>query len=219
MAYMCSIRFNLIQQWGRIELLEPKCRLRTEMRSLGKFLLSSAERIEERIDFLHGVVEGYDVHGIPGFFIDRKHLPHMGDDPAFGLAAFRKTKSPVACWSVTPSPAARGEGYGLYRYDDDPRIDFRRIAGAEGVNFVHNTGFLATTDAMPADELMGLVAKAVIQDADVGKADLLERMKAALEAEDSEHLDEAAELIQKYNLVSDTTPEQIRALLRLGREM
>jgi hypothetical protein len=42
-------------------------------------------------------------------------------------------------------PDRRGEGYGLSRHNDHPRLDFTRIADHPQVHFAHPRGFVAKT--------------------------------------------------------------------------
>jgi hypothetical protein len=57
----------------------------------------------------------------------------------------------------------RGEGYTLFRFDDDPRIDFSKLEGDERILFAHKGGFIAKTlKRLPQEEVAALVEKAVV---------------------------------------------------------
>ena len=57
-------------------------------------------------------------------------------------------------------PDRRGEGYGLRRHNDDPRMDFTRIETEQDVNFAHKQGFIAKTSATEFVRLRELLEKA-----------------------------------------------------------
>lgn len=59
----------------------------------------------------------------------------------------------------------RGPGYVLYRYEDDPALDFSQLESDERIRFAHKGGFLASTkEALPIDELLQLVEKGATND-------------------------------------------------------
>lgn len=55
-----------------------------------------------------------------------------------------KTKGVKLSFSVVHDD--RGPGSCLYRFNDDPRLDFSRLEGREGIVFAHKGGFIAKTD-------------------------------------------------------------------------
>ncbi|MFP4542411.1 MAG: hypothetical protein ACLFR7_12355, partial [Opitutales bacterium] len=59
------------------------------------------------------------------------------------------------------SPDRRGEGYGLSRHNDDPRLDFTRVAAEPDVHFAHARGFVAKTSATIPERLRALVERAL----------------------------------------------------------
>ena len=63
---------------------------------------------------------------------------------------------------ATVYPDRRGAGYGIARYEDDPRLDFCRVEGEPDVRFAHKSGFVCKTDATDPVRLRQLIAAAVI---------------------------------------------------------
>jgi hypothetical protein len=63
-----------------------------------------------------------------------------------GIGRFARERGGAAL-SLTAD--SRGDGWSLQRLEEHPRVDFRRVAGRPGVNFVHTTGF-AKCDDTPA---------------------------------------------------------------------
>ena len=57
-------------------------------------------------------------------------------------------------------PDRRGAGYGISRYEDDPRLDFSQVEGEPDVHFAHKSGFMCKTSATAPErlrELMGFL--------------------------------------------------------------
>ena len=59
-------------------------------------------------------------------------------------------------------PDRRGDGYGIARYEDDPRLDFSRVEAEPDVRFAHVSGFVCKTDATDPERLRELIRGAVI---------------------------------------------------------
>ncbi|MCK5942481.1 MAG: hypothetical protein KAI24_10960, partial [Planctomycetes bacterium] len=59
-------------------------------------------------------------------------------------------------------PDRRGDGYGLSRYEDDPRLDFQRVAAEPDVRFAHASGFVCKTGATDPARLRELLRAAVV---------------------------------------------------------
>jgi hypothetical protein len=83
-------------------------------------------------------------------------------DPALSMNAFREA-NPVngrlAAVSITPDD--RGSGWTLYRFNDDPRVDFSRLEGHHEISFAHRGGFVAKTKSRcTATMLWKLIDKA-----------------------------------------------------------
>ena len=57
-------------------------------------------------------------------------------------------------------PDRRGEGYGIARYEDHPRLDFSRVEGQPDVHFAHKSGFMCKTTATDPERLKQLIAGA-----------------------------------------------------------
>jgi hypothetical protein len=55
------------------------------------------------------------------------------------------------------SPDSRGAGYGMRRYNDDPRMDFCKLENETDVHFVHARGFISKTSAVDQDRLKAML--------------------------------------------------------------
>ncbi len=63
--------------------------------------------------------------------------------------------------SISPNTDSRGPAWTLYRYGDNPRIDFARIEKVPGVLFAHANGFLAKVrKEATLDDLYALIQQA-----------------------------------------------------------
>jgi hypothetical protein len=64
--------------------------------------------------------------------------------------------------AVSLSWDERGNGWSLYRFNDDPRIDFSVLEGDSAISFAHKGGFIAKTiTRLSLEEALALVARAV----------------------------------------------------------
>lgn len=85
----------------------------------------------------------------------------ISENPTFGVQRFRDEYYPKASVSITPDD--RGDGYALYRFNDDPKIDFNKISDDPRITFAHANGFIAKTIGnLTEDDLYDLVSKSVV---------------------------------------------------------
>ena len=81
-----------------------------------------------------------------------------GDD--FGIQAFREMNN--LNFVVSVFKAERSPGWGLFRFDDDPRINFAQLDGDERVSFAHKGGFYAEThELLDREQIIELLSKAM----------------------------------------------------------
>ena len=108
----------------------------------------------------------WEMGGFRVLFLD---LPPGAPDPGLGMEAFRQRLGGDIPARIVPD--ARGSGYSMKRFGDDPRLDFGRLAGDPRVAFVHPGGFLATTrERLPEAELRDLLRLAAREAPLSGKA-------------------------------------------------
>jgi hypothetical protein len=84
------------------------------------------------------IVDIQEVGGVPAFVVDTEVGPTLNGI----LGRYRDLERPDVAISVSPSPDAEAS-WVLYRYDDDPRVDFTTLRGLPEVKFSHASGFLA----------------------------------------------------------------------------
>lgn len=121
------------------------------MADIGKSITSYVKKVQERLAVLSKCsIVGTSIR-ILDARIDR-------EDPTLALELFCKRMLPEPIVTVTLDD--RGDGFCLFRRNDDPRIDFSRLEGVDGVTFAHKNGFIAKT--MPNVNVYNLIEKAII---------------------------------------------------------
>lgn len=125
------------------------------MTRIGDGIWRKALKIEQGICEIRGNSHSRTIQGLEVFF-------HYKEDP-IGCREFLKEAglSPA----VIASPDQRGPGWGLYRHEDHPKIDFSLCASDPRVRFPHPNGFcLKTHERISEDEVIELVALAIKKD-------------------------------------------------------
>lgn len=118
------------------------------MKALGKRLLDDATKLQADVERLQRQAQLVDVAGVTCMVIPSKDTN--------GSREFRKEFAPTVAVSISHDD--RGSGWALFRYDDDPRVDFSRLEGNPAVMFAHKGGFIAKTSSLlPLDEVLDLV--------------------------------------------------------------
>ena len=135
-------------KWTKIGSLQAS--LVSLMRDIGQEKLDYYKKLSERLQLLrrakpHSVVE-YENAGEVGRLpvLDLRLFP-TDEDPTLGSEQYCISDFPQC--AVVLSQTDRPVGaVALHRRNDDPRVDFRRLEGEQGVKFVHKGGFLAVVD-------------------------------------------------------------------------
>jgi hypothetical protein len=141
---------------------EDASRVRDIMAKLGENIVEYADSIQRDFSALRYDCQGsvIRVAGIPGILIHQKVSLRAVE--MFREYARFDCGGCLAAFSITPDD--RGDGWSLFRYDDDPRLDFSRLEGDPDIVFAHKAGFVAKTRPWPESitELRTLVEKAVV---------------------------------------------------------
>ena len=109
---------------------------------MGTGLISSLTEFTDRVAWLHEHALVTPLGECTDAILVLRDL----DNPSLAMSAFRQDLQREGyniAASVTPDD--RGSGYTLYRYADDPRIDFAKLAGRPEITFAHAGGFIAKT--------------------------------------------------------------------------
>jgi len=145
------------------------------MQVLGRSMLANANELWEQREWLSANAKMIDVGGVPTMVIESSNTK--------GTQQFRDTRCPGV--AICLSYDDRGAGWSLYRFNDDPRVDFSRLSDeavmVDGrVLFAHAGGFIAKTRArLPLDEVLALVTLALRPDPEkLSEGDLREALAA-----------------------------------------
>lgn len=136
------------------------------MRFVGQDLLDFLREVRESIDLVARTSQRWSVTA-GSEVIETVFLPRgsdgdaLPDEPSGSVARYIRAKGLEKVIGATVYPDRRGSGYGISRYEDDPRLDFSRLEGQPDVHFAHKTGFVCKTTATAPDRLRELIRLAV----------------------------------------------------------
>ncbi len=122
------------------------------MAMFGRSMLDAADRLRERIEFW-STCDTREING---------HTILIGlTDESEGSQEFRDRMEKPAVAAITYD--SRGEGWRLYRFNDNPIVDFTRISEDPHVKFAHKGGFIAKThNRIALDQVLDLMARAIV---------------------------------------------------------
>lgn len=132
------------------------------MQMVGQDLLDYLSTVRERIAFVrtHGqrwqVPAGDDA--VEVVFLPR--TDPVADEPSAAAKSYVRAEALEDVVAAIVYPDRRGEGYGIARYEDHPRLDFTRVEGESDVHFAHKSGFMCKVTATDPARLKALVAAA-----------------------------------------------------------
>jgi hypothetical protein len=134
------------------------------MRLVGEDLLGYLGDVRAGIERVRAVAQRWQVeaHGevIEAVFVPR--APGALEDPSGNAARYVRAEGLEDVVGATVYPDRRGDGYGIARYEDDPRLDFSRVEAEPDVRFAHKSGFVCKTDATDPERLRALIRGAVV---------------------------------------------------------
>jgi hypothetical protein len=134
------------------------------LRLVGLDLLDYLRTVRDQLAFVARHGERWSVAAgtttIETVFLPRTE-PSL-DEPSAGVAHYIRKQGLDAVVGAMVYPDRRGPGYGLQRYEDDPRLDFSRLETEPDVHFAHQSGFVCKTSAVDPARLRALIARAVV---------------------------------------------------------
>jgi Uncharacterised protein family (UPF0160) len=132
------------------------------MRFVGEDLIDYLRVARERIDFAAKNVERWSIaHGddvIEAIFLPR--TDPLADEPSTAVANYIRAESLQQTIAAIVYPDRRGEGYGIGRYEEHPKLDFSRVKDQPDVHFAHKSGFMCKTSATDHGRLRELIVGA-----------------------------------------------------------
>lgn len=151
------IDITLLRRFAQKNEWKPGEPIWEMMRMIGEDLLMYLRTLRERIDYVarNSEVLTLEKEGVAIRVLYMPRTESMPDDPSSGLARYVETKKVEVHGLIYPD--RRGEGYGLSRHADCPRLDFTRIQDEMDVHFAHARGFVAKTSAVELERLLELM--------------------------------------------------------------
>ena len=157
------IDITLLRRFAAESDLTPGNTLYEYMRFVGQDLLDFLRMVREGIELVGEKSQRWSVAAgddtIETIFLPRDDT--MIDEPSGSIARFIRAKGLENEIGATAYPDRRGKGYGLSRYEDDPRLDFSQLDGEPDVHFAHKSGFMCKTTATEPERLQELIRGAV----------------------------------------------------------
>lgn len=158
------IDVTLLRRFARKRELAAGDPLYEFMRFVGQDLLDYLKQVRERIDYVSSRVERWSLaHGddvIECVFLPRSEPPP--DEPSAAVAGYIRAEGLEKTIAAIVYPDRRGDGYGIGRYEDHPKLDFSRVEGEPDVHFAHKSGFMCKTSASEPARLKALIERAWI---------------------------------------------------------
>ncbi len=153
------IDMTLLRRFAQATRLEPTDPLYIFMKMVGEDLLEYLRQARERLDFIDQHVQRWTIaHGddrIEALFLPRTEA--AADEPSAMLGSYIRARKLDSVIAAIVYPDRRGDGFGIGRYEDHPRLDFSRVDGQPDVHFAHKSGFMCKTSASARDRLEELV--------------------------------------------------------------
>ena len=130
------------------------------MQMVGQDLLDYLATVRVRIEFVreHGVRWQVGSDAIETVFIPRTET--LVDEPSAAAKSYVRAEGLETTVAALVYPDRRGEGYGIARYEDHPRLDFSRVQDEPDVKFAHKSGFLCKVTATDPQRLQALIEAA-----------------------------------------------------------
>jgi len=152
-AGISPVETFFLKQFEEVTSLDSLDGMFEGMKCLGQTILDQLNDTLERIKELPQLVELSVVGGVTV-----ADVTAVSENPTLGLEIYLGSTGEDV--PVTISHDDRGDGLSLFRRGDDPRVDFSKIDGEEGVVFAHNGGFIAKIEG--GVDPLPLIEKALV---------------------------------------------------------
>lgn len=153
---------TLLKRFSKRSELQPGDPLHHFMRYVGEDLLEHLRLARSRLAFVGRHVERWSVP-VGEERVETLYMPRvepLEDGSSDSVGAYIRAEGLESTIAAIVYPDRRGDGFGIGRYEDHPRLDFSRVGGEPDVHFAHVTGFMCKTTAMEKARLKALIAGA-----------------------------------------------------------
>lgn len=154
---------TLLRRFAQTARLEAGESLHEVMRWVGEDLLDYLRTLRDRLRFIGEHARLWELQGGDGARFKVLFLPRtdpLPDEPSMALGRYLDAIGESENVAGLVYPDRRGDGYGLSRHNDHPRLEFTRIGGEDDVHFAHARGFVAKTSATEVARLQELLVAA-----------------------------------------------------------
>ncbi|MFT4901088.1 MAG: hypothetical protein ACI81V_000355 [Lentimonas sp.] len=134
------------------------------MRQVGQDLVDYVTGLRARLDFVAQHAQVWQLQSGDNTF-KALYMPRtdpMPDEASAGLARHVQQLGLKNEILALIYPDSRGAGYGMRRFNDDPRLDFSQLQSEADVHFTHARGFIAKTSANETARLKEMLKLAYI---------------------------------------------------------
>jgi len=152
------IDMTLLRRFAASSEVAPGETLYEMMRFVGEDLLEYLRVVREKIAFVEEHAERWSIGEIEAVFLPRTEP--LAEDPSNAVKSYVRANELQDVVAAIVYPDRRGDGYGIQRYEDHPRLDFSRVEGEPDVHFAHKSGFVCKTTATDPDRLKTLITHA-----------------------------------------------------------
>jgi len=162
---LSPIDVTLLRRFGDQTEIDPDDTLYKVMCMVGEDIVVYVRSLRKRLDFLSGHSQWWTIETTGDEPIEALYLEkadEIADDPSFGLYAFIAEQKKEDSVHALVYPDRRGDGYGMTRYEDCPRLNFSKIEAQPDVRFAHKRGFVAKVEATDPKRLRELLGLAIV---------------------------------------------------------
>jgi hypothetical protein len=132
------------------------------MTMVGADLLEFLRVARERLNYIDARVQRWTIpcgsDQIEALFLPRSEP--AADEPSSMLNSYIRARGLDSVIAAIVYPDRRGDGFGIGRYEDHPRLDFSQVESQPDVQFAHKSGFMCKTSASDPARLKELVTMA-----------------------------------------------------------
>ena len=153
------IDISLLRRFaGQTELASPQP-LYEVMRYIGDDLREHIEGSRRRFEQIKNqvIVWSLSLSEQPNHALFLERGENLPDEPSALLGRYARSLSPGSSVLALVYPDRRGDGYGITRFEDHPRLDFSRVGQEKDVHFAHTSGFMCKTTALAPERLRELI--------------------------------------------------------------
>lgn len=145
----------VLARFEQAKKLDTDSELVKLLSAIGTHIVTGIRRKKERLQLIREKAEFAEVNGLKVLFF-MEDVP----DPKLSISSYLKKAGKNA--AVLVAKNTRESGWSLSRISDHPRVDFRRIKGANDVLFVHANGFVAKIKRIEKPAIISLLKTSIV---------------------------------------------------------